>query len=91
MELITRQVIKDLEGDENAKLDKYAETDSPEYKRMVEEIARRLGLTSLKFNKIEMMIKSIGLPKCRVCTHCFDGSSYTCREAIEKIKHGEMV
>ena len=91
MELITRQVIKDFEGDENAKLDKYAETDSPEYKRMVEEIARRLGLTSLKFNKIEMLIKSIGLPKCRVCTHCFDGSSYTCREAIEKIKNGEMV
>ena len=90
MELITRQVIKDFEGDDSVNLDKYAETDSPEYKRMVEEIARRLGLTSLKFNKIEMMIKSIGLPKCRVCTHCFDGSSYTCKEAIEKIKKGEL-
>ena len=84
MELITRQVIKDFEGDENAKLDKYAETDSPEYKRMVEEIAKRLGLTSLKFNKMEMMIKSIGLPKCRVCTHCFDGSSYMPKEALAR-------
>ena len=74
MELITRQIIKDFEGDENAKLDKYATTNSPEYTRMVEEIGRRLGLTSLKFNKIETLIESIGLPKCKVCTHCFDGS-----------------
>ena len=74
MELITRQIIRDFEGDENANLDKYATTDSPEYTRMVEEIGRRLGLTSLKFNKIETLIESIGLPKCKVCTHCFDGS-----------------
>ena len=48
-------------------------TDSEEYRRMVEEIARRLGITSLKFNKIENLVKSIGMPKCRICTHCFDG------------------
>ena len=42
---------------------------------MVEEIARRLGLTTLRFNKIETLIESIGLPKEKVCTHCFDGSS----------------
>ena len=41
---------------------------------MVKEIANRLGLTTLQFSKIENLIKSIGLPKCRVCTHCFDGS-----------------
>ena len=75
LELITRRIIKDFEGDENAKLKEYATTDSPEYKRMVEEIAKRLGLTTLKFNKIESLIESIGLPKCKVCTHCFDGSS----------------
>ena len=75
LELITRRIIKDFEGDENAKLKEYATTDSPEYKRMVEEIARRLGLTTLRFNKIETLIESIGLPKCKVCTHCFDGSS----------------
>lgn len=48
----------------------------PEYKRMVEEIGKRLGLTSVKFNKIETLIKAIGLPKERICTHCFDRSSY---------------
>ena len=43
---------------------------------MVDEIARRLGLSSLKFAKLEDLVASIGLPKARVCTHCFDGSSY---------------
>ena len=42
---------------------------------MVAEIGRRLGLTTLQFSKIEHLIDAIGLPKCRVCTHCFDGSS----------------
>ena len=76
LELITRRIIRDFEGDDKAKLDQYAKTDSPEYKRMVDEIARRLGLTSLKFAHLEDLIKSIGLPKNHVCTHCFDGSSY---------------
>jgi amidophosphoribosyltransferase len=81
MELITRRIINDFEGDPNKNLEKYATTGSDEYNRMVEEIGRRLGLTSVKFNKIETLIKSIGLPKCKVCTHCFDGSSY-----CEKLK-----
>ncbi len=75
MELITRRIIKDFEGDENANLDKYATTDSPEYQRLVEEIRRRLGLTTLRFNKLEQLVQAIGLPKCHLCTHCFDGSS----------------
>lgn len=78
MELITRRIIKDFEGDAEKNLDKYATTDSPEYKRMVEEMSRRLGLTSLKFSKLENLVESIGLPKERICTHCFDGTSY-CR------------
>ena len=79
LELITRQIIKDFEGDDHINLDKYATTDSPEYTRMVNEIARRLGLSSLKFAKLESLVEAIGLPKCDVCTHCFDGSSY-CHE-----------
>jgi len=74
MELITRQIIKSLEGDENKNLDKYATTDSPEYRKMVDIIARRFNLTSLRFNKLETLVKAIGLPKCKICTHCFDGT-----------------
>lgn len=79
LELITRRIIKDFEGDENKNLEKYTKTGSPEYERMVKEIAKRLGLSSLKFAKLETLIESIGLPKCKICTHCFDGTSF-CRK-----------
>jgi len=76
LELITRRIIQDFEGDHTAKLEQYATAGTPEYERMVKEIARRLGLSTLQFNKMDDLIASIGLPKERVCTHCFDGSSY---------------
>ena len=76
MELITRRVIGDLEGDPNKNLRLYAVTGSNEYNRMVEEIRRRLNITSLKFSSLENVVKAIGLPKECICTHCFDGSSY---------------
>ena len=85
MELITRRIIEGFEGDANKDLDKYATTDSPQYQRMVEAIRKQLGLTSLKFNTIEQLIEAIGLPKCQVCTHCFDGSSaYTLNEQADE-------
>ena len=76
LELMTRRIIKDLEGDENKDLEKYADPDSPEHRRMVQRIADMFGLTSLEFNRVDTLVKAIGLPKCKVCTHCFDGSSY---------------
>ncbi len=76
MELITRRVIAELEGNPDAHLDEYAKTGSPKYEAMVERIREQLKISSLKFSSIENVIESIGLPKCKVCTHCFDGSSY---------------
>lgn len=76
LELITRRIIKDFEGEDNKNLDAYTRTDSPEYKRMVAEIAKRLNLDSLKFSKLETLVEAIGLPKEQICTHCFDGSSF---------------
>lgn len=84
MELITRRIIERFEGDANKNLEKYATTGSPEYERMVAAIAEELGLTSLRFNSVEELIHAIGLPKCQVCTHCFDGSSaYTLNECAD--------
>ncbi len=76
LELITRRVIEELEGDPDKNLEKYATTDSPEYKAMVEKIRQKFGLTSLQFNTLERLVRTIGLPKCKLCTHCFDGSSH---------------
>lgn len=76
LELITRRIIKELEGDENKNLEKYATTGSPEYEKMVGIISERFGLNSLRFNTLETLVEAIGLPKCQLCTHCFDGSSH---------------
>lgn len=76
LELITRRIIKELEGDENKNLEKYATTGSPEYEKLVDIIRERFGLSSLKFNTLENLVEAIGLPKCKLCTHCFDGSSH---------------
>lgn len=76
LELITRRIIKELEGDENKNLEKYAQTDSPEYKKLVDIMRNRFGFESLKFSKLEDLVEAIGLPKCKLCTHCFDGSSH---------------
>ena len=73
--ILSGQEIEELEGDADKNLEKYATTGSPEYEKMVSIIAERFGLTTLKFNTLETLIESIGLPKCKVCTHCFDGSS----------------
>lgn len=76
MELLTRRIIEDLEGDPEKNLELYAKTGSPQYEAMVEKIRQRFGLTTLKFNPLETLVESIGLPKCKICTHCFDGSSH---------------
>ena len=69
-------MIRDFEGENPQNIDAYSTTGSPEYNRMVSEIARELNLDSLKFSKIESIVYAIGLPKCRICTHCYDGISF---------------
>lgn len=77
MELISRRVIARLEENGfSAPLEEFSKAGSEAYNRMVEEIRKDLGLDSLRFCTLETLVKAIGLPKCKVCTHCFDGSSY---------------
>ena len=75
LELATRKAIAKLKGEvADSDLPKYANPDSTEYKEMVEEIRKELGLTSLKFQRLDALVRAIGLPKHRLCTHCFDGT-----------------
>ncbi|MBQ5404887.1 MAG: amidophosphoribosyltransferase [Bacteroidales bacterium] len=76
MELATRKAVLKLKGNlEDIDWAKYADSESEEYKAMVEQIRKDLGLTTLKFQKLSDLVEAIGLPKNRLCTHCFDGSS----------------
>ena len=75
MDLITRRVIRDLEGEECSQeaLDEYADPTTERYERMVEEIRKELNFTSLRFNRLDDMLESVGIPVENLCTYCWDG------------------
>ncbi|MCR5796590.1 amidophosphoribosyltransferase [Eubacterium xylanophilum] len=76
MELITRRVIARLEGTEDLSdevLQQYTDPDSEKYEQMVEEIRKELNFTSLRFNRLDDMLESVGIPTDRLCTYCWDG------------------
>lgn len=74
MDLITRRVIAQLEGDKaEKKLAAYANPDAPEYTRMVDEIRRQLKFTTLKYHRLDDMIASTGVSPCKLCTYCWNG------------------
>ncbi|MBW2576032.1 MAG: amidophosphoribosyltransferase [Deltaproteobacteria bacterium] len=76
LDLAGRRSIKELEGMETKFLDEYAISNSKKNTAMVKRIRQRLRLTSLKYQKLENLVEAIGLPKEKLCTHCWDGSSY---------------
>ncbi len=76
LDLAGRKAICEIEGTDHVPLEEYASACSAKHADMVEKIRKRLGLTSLKFQTMEDLVEAIGLPKEKLCTHCWDGSSY---------------
>lgn len=75
LELATRKAIKQLEGSET-KLEEFADPKSDRYQAMVNQIAKTLGIDSLMYQDLPDLVDAIGLPKDKLCTHCWDSSSY---------------
>lgn len=75
MDLITRRVIDRLENGNvtDEVLQEYADPESEKYETMVEEIRKELNFTSLRFNRLDDMLESVGIDKCKLCTYCWDG------------------
>ena len=74
LDLITRRIIRDREGEHaEAVLNNYVDPDSENYKGMVDEICKQLNFTSLRFHRLDDMIASIGLEPCKLCTYCWSG------------------
>ena len=75
MDLITRQVIRELEGDlvTDKLLDEYVNPDSQKYLDMIEGIRKKLNFTSLKFHRLDDLIESIGIGAEKLCTYCWSG------------------
>ena len=74
LDLITRRIIQDREGVNADKyLEEYIDPTSTRYAEMLEDIRKQLNFTTLRYHRLDDMIEAIGLPKCKLCTYCFDG------------------
>ena len=76
LDLATRRAINQLEGSENVDFKEYSDATNGKYGAMVERIRKNLVLTTLKYQKLNDLVNAIGLPKEKLCTHCWDGSSF---------------
>ena len=74
LDLITRRIIEEKEGDnaENV-LHEYTDPNSERYNAMVEEIRKQQNFTTLRYHRLDDLIQSIGIEPCKVCTYCFNG------------------
>ncbi|MDT8392942.1 MAG: amidophosphoribosyltransferase [Bacteroidales bacterium] len=76
LDLAGRKAIQELEGADDKHLDEYATPGTDRYYAMIEKIRERIGVTSLQYQHLDDLVEAIGLPKERLCTHCWDGSSW---------------
>ena len=73
LDLAARKAIQELEGSDKQPLAAYADPESEAHRRMVDAICKRLNLTSLRYQRLEDLIKAIGLPKAKLCTYWWVG------------------
>lgn len=76
MELISRRVIEELEGTRTPGEDvlmHYCDPDDERYKTMLERIRKELNFTTLEYNRLDDVLEAVGIPQCRLCTHCWNG------------------
>jgi len=73
LDLAGRRAIKELDDDPDKNLDQYADPRTEKYAAMVDRIRQRLSLTTLQYQELDDLVASIGLPKNKLCTYCWDG------------------
>ncbi|MBR2472574.1 MAG: amidophosphoribosyltransferase [Clostridia bacterium] len=74
MELLSRQTVKKIEGEEGFKhLDEYADNTTERGKCMLKTICEELGFDSLQFQSLDGLLEAIGLDRSKVCTYCWTG------------------
>jgi len=75
-ELAARKAIRAIEGKDIDDISEYLNPDTDKYKKMIDWIAKDLGVTSLRYQYIDDMVKAIGLPKNKLCLYCWTGKGF---------------
>ncbi len=74
MELIARQTVMELEGEEGFNhIEEYSDGNTERGKKLREKICKDLGFETLDFQSLDGVIKAIGLEPCKLCTYCWSG------------------
>ena len=85
-ELVARRAIKSLEGREIEDVSEYVDDRTPKYRKMVDWICKDIGVTTLRYQTVDDMVKAIGLPKDKLCLHCWAGGCRKAKGSCEKAK-----
>ena len=75
LELITRQTINRLEGKDadTETVKEYVDPDGDKYRRMVDSICDELHFTTLRYHRLDDMIRATGMDPDCLCTYCWSG------------------
>lgn len=76
-ELVARRTAQEIDG-HDANMADFIDPDSDRHNAVVDRIRARLGLTSLKYQRLGDMLEALGLPAGRVCTYCWNGRDPAC-------------
>ncbi|MGN0308030.1 MAG: amidophosphoribosyltransferase, partial [Lachnospiraceae bacterium] len=75
MDLIARKMMEIIEGERPSDevVKEYTNPESERYARMNEEIRKKLNFTSLRYHRLDDLVRSVGIKPCNLCTYCWDG------------------
>jgi amidophosphoribosyltransferase len=76
-ELAARNAIRALDGEDTDDVREYIDQKSKKHQQMVDWIGKELGVTTLRYQKIEDMVEAIGLPREKLCLYCWIGDFTT--------------
>ncbi|MHC4484703.1 MAG: hypothetical protein ACYTBX_16485, partial [Planctomycetota bacterium] len=92
-ELAARRAIRSLEGHDIKDVSEYIDTNCEKYKRMVKWITKDLGVSTLRYQTVDDMVKAIGRPKRKLCLYCWTGEcpkSARPKSAIDIVEVGKL-
>ncbi|MCQ2421119.1 MAG: amidophosphoribosyltransferase [Clostridia bacterium] len=74
MELLTRSIIRELEGEEGDRyFEEYQDGTTERGKNLRRAICEKLHLSSLEYQTLDGIVEAIGLDPCKICTYCWNG------------------